>query len=63
MLGIEAIVGLIPIYLSLQKISNRHEIRTLFLLSNHVINMLLEKEHAKNSPFHFLSLKNITSKQ
>jgi len=63
MLGIEAIVGLILIYLHLQKISDRHQIRTSSLLSNHVINMLLEKKHAKNSLFHYLSLKTITFKQ
>ena len=63
MLGIEAIVGLILIYLHLQKISGRHQIRTSSLLSNHVINMLLEKKHAKNSLFHYLSLKTMTFKQ
>jgi len=46
-----------------KKISGRHQLKTLSLPSNHVINLLLENRHTKYSPSHYLSLKNITTKQ
>jgi len=36
-LGVEAITGLIPIHLHLQKLSGRYQIRTTNLSSNHAI--------------------------
>ena len=62
-LGVEAITGLIPIYLYLQKLSGRHEIKTATLPSNHVINITLESRHSKDVSSHYLSLENITFKQ
>jgi len=44
-LGIEAIADLILIYLHLQKLSERHQLRTSTLLSNHAIKSLLESRH------------------
>jgi len=40
--GIEAIAGLIPIYLHLQKVNGRYQLRTLSLLLNYAINLLLK---------------------
>ena len=62
-LGIEAIVDLIYIYLYLQKISSRNQLRTTSLLSNHVINLLLENRYSKNSTTYHLSLEKMTTKQ
>ena len=41
-LGIEAIAGLIPIYLYLDKINRRKQLRTASLLLNYAFNSLLE---------------------
>jgi len=61
--GVEAIIGLIPLYLHLKKISSKHQIKTSTLLLNHAINSLLERRHTKNSCLHCLSLENMTDKQ
>jgi len=47
-LEIEAIAGLILIYLYLQKLSRRHQLRTSTLLSNHAIKSFLESRHINN---------------
>ena len=60
---IEAISGLIPIHLYLDKISSHQQIRTAFLSSNHVIKLLLEHYHSTDSTPHHLSLRKLTSKQ
>jgi len=44
-LGIEVITGLILIYLHLQKLSGRFQLRTQLLPSNHIIKSLLESRH------------------
>jgi len=44
-LEIEAIAGLIPIHLYLQKLSRRHQLRTLTLPFNHAIKSLLKSKH------------------
>ena len=62
-LGIKAIVDLIYIYLYLQKISSRNQLRTTSLSSNHVINLLLENRYSKNSTTYHLSLEKMTTKQ
>ena len=62
-LGFEAIAGLILIYLHLQKLSNRHQIRTTTLPFNYVINTILKSRHSKNTLPHYLFLENVTSKQ
>ena len=62
-LGIEAIAGLIPIYLHLQKLSGRLQLRTQLLLLNHIINSLLESRHSFNNNHYHLLLENLTSKQ
>jgi len=62
-LEVEAITGLISIYLYLQKLSGRHEIRTVTLSSDYVINIILESRHSEYVSSYCLSLENITSKQ
>ena len=62
-LGIKAIIGLISIYLHLQKLSGRYQIQTSALLSNHIIDTLLERRYTNNSSLHCLSLENMTDKQ
>ena len=61
--GVEIIAGLIPIYLYLQTLSGRHQIRTSTLLLNHVINILFESRHANKSSLYCLSLENMITKQ
>jgi len=56
-LGVEAITGLIPIYLYLQKLSGRYEIKTATLPSNYTINITLESRHSKNVSSDCLSLE------
>lgn len=53
---------LVPIYLHLQKLSGRYQIRTSYLPSKNTINMLLEKRHVKNTLSHYLSLENMIFK-
>ena len=60
---IEAIAGLIPIYLHLLKISGHQQLRTAFLSSNYIINFLFENKHAKNSSLYCFSLEKLISKQ
>ena len=62
-LGVKAITGLISIHLHLWKLSNRHQIRTAILPSNHVINTILKSRHFKNASPYCFSLENITFKQ
>jgi len=51
---IKAISSLISIHFYFQKLSSRHYLRVLSLLSNHTINTLLENRHVKNSSSHHL---------
>ena len=50
-------------YLHLQKTSSRYQLHISFLLTNRMINLLLENRYTKNSPIHHLSLENMTIKQ
>jgi len=60
---IEAITSLIHIYLHLQKLSGRFQLRTSIFPSNHVIKSLLGKRHIIDSHSYHFSLENMTSKQ
>ena len=60
---IKAIASLISIYLHLQKLSIRLQLRTFTLSSNHTIKFLFEKRHIISSHLHQLLLENITSNQ
>jgi len=46
--GIEAIAGLIPIALHLQKLNGRHYLQYASIPLYHAINLLLDSQHAKN---------------
>ena len=60
---IKSIASLIPIQLYLQKLSGRNQLKIATLPYNHIIKLLLERNHTPNSIFHYLTLKNMTSKQ
>jgi len=60
---IEAIAGLVPIYLHLLKINGHQQLRTVSLLSNYIINSLFENKHAKSSLLHCLLLEKLMPKQ
>jgi len=62
-LGIETITSLISIHLYFQKLSGRHQLRTLTLLLNYAIKFLFESRHIINSHPYYLSLENICFKQ
>ena len=62
-LKIEVITSLISIYLYLQKLSRRYQIRTLTFPTNHVIKSLLESKYISNSSHYHLFLENMISKQ
>ena len=52
---VEAIAGLNPIYLHLNKISERYHLRVVSLPKQHAINSLLNNHHSKNvKPYHLL---------
>ena len=61
--GIEAIVGLIPIYSHLQKLSDRLQLRMQSLPSNHIIKSMLESRHSNTNNNHHLLLEKLTPKQ
>jgi len=60
---IEAIAGLIPIQLYLQKLSSKNQLQTATLPYNYIIKLLLERRHTQNSQSHHLILGDMTSKQ
>ena len=62
-MGIEAIVGIIPIHLYLKQLSGRHQLQKATFPHNHTIKLLLEKRHAFQSQLHCLFLDYISSKQ
>ena len=63
LLGIEAIAGLIPIYLRLQKLGGRLQLQTHSLPLNHIIKSLLESRHSSNRDHHQLSIEKLTPRQ
>jgi len=60
---IEAITGLLPIHLHLDKICSHQQLRMVSLFSNHVVKSLLEHHHSNTSSLHCLFLEKLTSKQ
>ena len=62
-LGIKAIMGLIPIYLHLQKLSGRSQLRVHTLLTNHILRLLIDVNSSKPSHSHFFSLSSLTKHQ
>jgi len=61
--GIEAIAGLIPIHLHLQKLNGRFHLRVYTLPTNHVIKLLLETRHTNDKEAHQLLLERLTPRQ
>ena len=62
-MGIEAISGLVPIYLHLKKLYNRFLLRGSSLLSNHIIISILSTDGSyKHIPYNIF-IDNLTSKQ
>jgi len=61
--GIEAVAGLIPIYLHLWKLNGQHQLWYATIPPLHAINSLLDHAHAKNHPAHKLATSSFTSKQ
>jgi len=64
--GIEAIVGLIPIYLHLQKLSRKSQLRAHFLPVNHIIRSLMgngsDVPNIPSHPHHHSLLLNLLTK-
>ena len=61
--SIKAITSLISIYLYLQKLRGRFQLRTQSLPLNHIIKFILESRHSDSNSSHCLLLKKLTSKQ
>jgi len=61
--GIEAIVGLTPIHLHLQKLSERFHLKAHSLLVNYIIKLILEVRLSDNIKPHLLSLNKLTPRQ
>ncbi len=60
---IEAIMGLIPIYLHLQKLSSRSQLRAHTLPANHILRLLIDNNSDRTLPPHSLSLSSLTKRQ
>lgn len=61
--GIEAIARLIPIYLHIQKLNGRFQLRMHSLLLNHIIKSILETRPFIKANTHCLSLEGLMPKQ
>ena len=61
--NIEAITSLIPIYLHLQKLDRRQQLRIVILLCNHTIKSLLKNRYVNNAYSHHHFLEYIILKQ
>lgn len=61
--GIEAIAGLIPIHLHLNKLGGRHNLRTASLPRQHAIRTLLDPQHSKSASPHRMATSQLTPKQ
>ena len=58
-----AIAGLTPIHLHLDKISERHHLRIVSLPKQYAINSLLDNHHSKKAKHYCLSIGNFTDRQ
>ena len=61
-LDIEAITGLILIYLHFQKLGRRLQLHTQLLSLNYIIKLLLKSKHSSNHHHYYLSIEKLTSK-
>ena len=62
-LSIEAVAGLISIYIHLQKLSRRFQLRMHMLLQNNIVKSFLESRHMNDSNIYQLLLERITPRQ
>ena len=62
-LGVEAITGLIPINLHLQKLGSRFQLRVHLLPPNHILRSLMSSSLDSHSHQHTLSLNSLTRQQ
>jgi len=62
-MGVEAIIGLIPINLYLKKLYQRFHLQGFSLLPNHIIKSILMSVDSNKHDPHRLSLKSLTAKQ
>ena len=60
---IEAIAGLIPIKLHLQKLAGRSQLHMLALSPNHIIHLLMDSPFNSPKCHHSVFLKSLTSRQ
>ena len=61
--GIEAIIGLLPIKLHLQKLAGRSQLCTISLLMNHIIRTLMDSSFGSPYNQHPSSLDSFTKQQ
>ena len=61
--GIEAIAGLIPIHLHLQKLRDRSQLRAYAVSHNHILRLLLDSRPNIHKNYHCLSLDLLTKCQ
>jgi len=59
--GVEAILGLIPIYLQLKKLYERFHLRGFLFSSNYIFKLIINTE--KSSDYQCISLNNLIAKQ
>jgi len=61
--SLEAIAGLIPIHMYLNKISRRYYLQVASLPQQHALNSLMDKHYSKKTKSHYLSIAHLTCKQ
>ena len=59
-LGIKALAGFIPIYLHLQKLNGKSQLRAHTISCNHILCLLLESRPNTNINYYYLSLYSLT---
>ena len=62
-LEIEAVIELLPIYLHLQKLSSKFQLKTHTLSPGHIIKLLLESKHTNDSSIYWASLERLMPRQ
>ena len=62
-LEIEAVIELLPIYLHLQKLSSKFQLKTHTLSPGHIIKLLLESKHTNDFSIYWASLERLMPRQ
>ena len=63
LVGIKAILGLIPIHFHLKKLYRRFHFCGFSLPTNHIIKLIIDTKNSNKCESHHLSLNNLTPKQ